>query len=124
MAGIKLKRSKEGLELSFHDLYTQIEKLESLNVSDPAEIVVESGVRLAICTQLAKLPQISEQNIDILVYKGSKRETPTAIEFKLDSAAGEAIGSAYVCAKVFLSDRKEYEPRLFDILPIDPHFVN
>tara|TARA_B110000908_G_scaffold168122_1_gene222388 strand:+ start:419 stop:784 length:366 start_codon:yes stop_codon:yes gene_type:complete len=119
MADIKLKKSKDGLELFFPDLFTQIETLELSNVSDPAEKLVESGVRLAICDQLAKLPQIDEQKIDILVYKGSKRETPTAIEFKLDEVAAKAIGSTHVCAKVFLSDRKEYEPRLFDILPIN-----
>jgi hypothetical protein len=119
MADIKLKKSKDGLEIFFPDLFTQIETLELSNVSDPAEKLVESGVRLAICDQLSKLPQIDAQKIDILVYKGSKRETPTAIEFKLDEVAAKAIGSTLVCAKVFLSERKEYEPRLFDILPAD-----
>jgi hypothetical protein len=119
MAKIELKRSREGLELSFPDLSTQIESLDLMNESDPAAVVVESGVRRLICDQIAKLPQISEQDIDILVYRGSKRETPTAIEFNLDAATAEAVGCKQVCAKVFLSERKEYEPRLFDILPAD-----
>jgi hypothetical protein len=53
-----------------------------------------------------------------MVYRGLKGDTSTAIEFKLDSAASNTIGWQEVCAKVFISDRKEYEPRLFDILPM------
>lgn len=119
MVEVKLKRSKEGLELSFQNLSGQIEKLESMNVSDPHEKVVESGVRQIICEQLARLPQLKTSPIDIMVYRGLKGDTSTAIEFKLDSAASNTIGWQEVCAKVFISDRKEYEPRLFDILPIN-----
>jgi|TARA_B110000093_G_scaffold121261_1_gene129969 hypothetical protein len=52
-----------------------------------------------------------------VVYQGLKLETPTAIEFKLDDAAKVATGWDAVCAKVFFFGRKEYEPKLFDILP-------
>jgi hypothetical protein len=54
-----------------------------------------------------------------VVYQGLNLDTPTAIEFTLDDAAEKATGWDKVCAKVFFFDRKEYEPRLFDILPIN-----
>ena len=119
MAEVNLNRLGSELVLSFPNLFGDIEKLESMNVSDPQEKLVESGVRRIICEQLARLPQFKESPIDIMVYRGLRGDTPTAIEFRLDSAASDAIGWADVCAKVFISDRKEYEPRLFDILPTE-----
>ena len=121
MVEVKLTQSKSELKLSFPNLSaTEIDQTENPVLSRTASLV-ESGVRQVIFERCALLPQFQDQ---IVVYQGLKLETPTAIEFKLDDAAKVATGWDTVCAKVFFFDRKEYEPKLFDILPIDSHFTN
>jgi hypothetical protein len=119
MVEVKLTQSKSELKLSFPNLSaTEIDQTENPVLSRTASLV-ESGVRQVIFERCALLPQFQDQKLEIVVYQGLNLDTPTAIEFTLDDAAEKATGWDKVCAKVFFFDRKEYEPRLFDILPIN-----
>ena len=119
MVEVKLMKSETELKIFFSEPSTQVETLESTGVEDAKEKLVESGCRQIIFEQLARLPQLRESKIDIMIYKGPNRNTPQAIEFVIDEATRSETGISVVSAKVFIADRKEYEPRLFDILPIN-----
>ena len=119
MAEVKLIQSETELKIFFPEPCIQLEKLVESGVEDAKEKLVESGCRQIIFEQLDRLPQLRESKIDIMIYKGPNRNTPQAIEFVIDEATRSETGISVVSAKVFIADRKEYEPRLFDILPIN-----
>ena len=119
MLNIKFKRHLTELQISLPDLFGQ--PLPS-SLSDEEHNhrgeQVENAVRHMITEFCAMRPFLSPKNgINILIY-GKAIKSPTAIKFSLCEQTKKATGWDSISAKVFLADRNEYEPDLFDILPV------
>ena len=117
MLKVELRTSKHDLWIVFNDLRSELEALESLNVSDPVEVLVDSGVRQLILDRVSRLPQLRGSNLDIMVYQGYPVDLSGAIKIFIANKEITDVLGEYVYARVFIEDRKEYEPNLFNILP-------
>tara|TARA_B100000809_G_scaffold19216_1_gene17005 strand:+ start:19 stop:390 length:372 start_codon:yes stop_codon:yes gene_type:complete len=119
MLQVNLTSYKGELQLSLPDLFhlplpTELSDEEHNERGEE----VESALRQYIAEFCASRPFLSPKNgINILVYRNNIK-SPTAIKFAFDEKTKAATGWTGLSAKVFLADRNEYEPDLFDILPV------
>jgi hypothetical protein len=119
MLEVNLRSYKGELQLSLPDLFHLAPPTE---LSDEEHTErgqqVESAVRQFIAEFCASRPFLSPKGgINILLYRNNIK-SPTAIKFTFDERTKHATGWTGLSAKVFLADRSEYEPDLFDILPV------
>ena len=119
MLEVNLTSYKGELQLSLPDLthrplHTELSDAEHNELGEQ----VESAVRQFIAEFCASRPFLSPKGgINILLYR-NEIKSPTAIKFTFDGGTKDATGWTGLSAKVFLADRNEYEPNLFDILPV------
>jgi hypothetical protein len=91
----------------------------NLRVSEALGEVVSQREDALVRVEAHKIEFERNKNELAGLRQANNIKSPTAIKFTFDEQTKNATGWTGLSAKVFLADRSEYEPDLFDILPVE-----